>query len=673
MKFYLKKILSPIWIWTVLFSVTSTDAQQTQGEHLSMTALVQKGQITLRWFPLTHTDWSDGRKMGYKLYRTPLNTDNAASVDLAKGLIKPMDAKQMETFFEGNNAGLLAARISQKEADPTDIASNDLYMAMAMQASAYSPLIAQTMGLIFTDTTALKASLYQYTLELPGVEKISVVVNTSDYTRLVAPDSLMPQYTNKTLTLKWRMTDSLSQMGYVVERSDDQAKTFKELNTAPVFVEDLPDQNGHYFALYVDTLQQWYKQYYYRVRAITPFGIRSEPSQLVGIYSYRDLVPSPEVKGTSVQAGNLLTWTYPDSLLTDIQGYKILRSDGIGNPYEVLTDTLLPINTKHWLDATPLNNSYYRVAAIDWGSDPHAGYPVFVQVDDSIPPLQPSFKSVLMLEGSQVLLQWTNNTETDFQGYSVFKANNLSDEFALVSKTMSKDSFLLDTLHTGMTSPYLYYYVIAYDNRLNASISHDTIKVARPDIIPPTSPLIRQYSITDSTVVFDLVPSSSEDVSYHVLYRTATASNQTDTLGYFKNRPLTYTDTSALPRTLYRYEYVAIDQAGLRNTDTVSVELELFDQGSLPPIRSMALSLEEKQLKLTWSYPKPVKQYIIYRANGPDEPLTEFKYLEGTCKEYIEAKLQTNTLYSYAIMAVFADGSNTRLSQKLEYQTPAEL
>lgn len=669
----LKILFTVFSLGAILFSSDAVYAQQTQGEHLSMSVLVQNNQITVRWFPLTHADWSDGRKMGYKLYRKALNTDNTASVDLAKGLIKPMDAKLMEKFFKGNNAGLLAARISQKDADPTDIESNDLYMAMAMQASAYSPLIAKTMGLIFTDTTAQKASLYQYTLELPGVEKISVVVNTSDYTRLVAPDSLVPQYTNKILTLKWRMTDSLSQMGYVVERSDDNAKTFKELNTAPIFVEDIPDLNGHYHAMYVDTLQQWYRQYYYRVRAITPFGVRSEPSQLVGIYSYLDLLPNPEVKGASLKAGNLLTWTYPDSLLTDIQGFKILRSDGIGKPYQVLTDSLLPINTKHWLDAQPLNNSYYRVAAIDWGSDPHAGYPVFVQVDDSIPPLQPSFKSVLMLEGNQVLIQWTKNTETDFQGYSVFKANNLSDEFALVSKTMSKDSFLLDTLHTGISSPYLYYYVIAYDNRLNASVSQDTIKVARPDVIPPSSPLIRQYSITDSTVVFDLVPSSSEDVSYHVLYRTDTASSQTDTLGYFKNRPIAYTDTSALPRTLYRYEYVAIDQAGLRNTDTVSVELALFDQGSLPPIRSMALSLEEKQLKLSWSYPKPVKQYILYRAIGPDEPLTEFKYLQGTYKEYIEAKLQTNTLYRYAIMAVFADGSNTRLSQKLEYQTPADL
>lgn len=670
---YIKKI-SPFKLFCLmLFSVLSMQAQQTQSEHLSMTALVRDGQVTLRWFPLTHKDWTIGQKNGYRLYRTLLGSENATSVDIAKGLIKPMDAKQMETFFDGNNAGQLAARISQKDADPTDIESNDLYMAMAMQASAYSPHIAKTMGLMFTDTTAQKASLYQYTLELPGVEKISVVVNTSDYTRLVAPDSLMPQYTNKTLTLKWRMTDSTTQMGYVVERSDDNAKSFKELNTTPIFVEDIPDLNGHYYAMYVDTLPQWYRQHYYRVRAITPFGIRSEPSQLVGIYSYRDLLPNPEVKGASLKAGNLLTWTYPDSLLTDIQGFRILRSDGIGKPYEVLTDSLLPPNTKHWLDPQPLNNSYYRVAAIDWGSDAHAGYPVFVQVDDSIPPVQPSFKSVIMLEGNQVLIQWTNNTETDFQGYSVFKANNLTDEFALVSKTMSKDSFLLDTLQTGLLSPYVYYYVIAYDNRLNASKGQDTIKVARPDVIPPSSPLIRQYSITDSTVVFDLVPSSSEDLSHHVLYRTAIASNQTDTLGYLKNLPFLYIDSTALPRTLYRYEYVAIDQAGLRNTDTVRVELALFDQGSLPPIRNVDLKLEDKLLKLSWSYPKPVKQYILYRAKGTDEPLTEFKYLTGSYKEYLEAKLQTSTLYRYAIMAVFDDGSNTRQSRIIEYLTPAEL
>lgn len=669
----IKKILLIFPIWMALFSFTTAHCQQTEGQHLSMTALVQNDQISIRWFPLTHTDWTSGRKNGYRLYRTLLGTNNPTTVDLAKGLIKPMDPKQMETFFEGKNAGLLAARISQKEADPTDKQANDLYMAMAMQASAYSPLIAKTMGLMFVDSTAQKQTLYQYTLELPGVEKISLIVNTSAFTRLIAPDSLMPQYTNKTLTLKWRMTDSLTQMGYVVERSDDQAKTFKELNTTPVFVEDIPDQNGNYFALYVDTLQQWYRQYYYRVRAITPFGVRSEPSQLVGIYSYRDRVPAPEVSGTSLKAGNLLTWTYPDSLLTDIQGFRILRSDGIGKPYHVLTDTLLPPSVKHWLDAEPLNNSYYRVAAIDWGSDTHAGYPVFVQVDDTIPPIQPQIRSVLLLENNQMMLQWTANNEPDFQGYSVFKANNLSDEFALVSKTMSKDSFLLDTLHTGMLNPYIYYYVIGYDNRLNASKGHDTIKVARPDVIPPASPLIRQYTISDTTVVFDLVASSSEDISHHVLYRTTLPKLKIDTLGYFKNGNLSFTDTTALPHTTYRYEWVAYDRAGFRNTDTASVELALFEQGSLPPVRNMDLRLEEKQLKLTWSYPKPVKQYILFRAKGTEEALTEFKYLEGTYQAYIEAKLQTNTLYQYAIMAVFEDGTNTRLSRKFEYQTPAEL
>lgn len=279
-----------------------------------------------------------------------------------------------------------------------------------------------------------------------------------------------------------------------------------------------------------------------------------------------------------------------------------------------------------------------------------------------------------MLEGNQVVISWSANTEPDFRGYSVFRGNNTFDEFSLISKGMLPDTMLLDTLPAGLMNPYLYYYVVAYDNRLNASPVLDTLKILRPDIIPPATPLIKYYAATDSTVVLQLVGSSSEDISYHYIARTNLHTKLTDTLAYFSPNAAnayTYVDTTALPGLPYRYEFVALDRAGLRNTDSSAIETALFDQGSLPPIKDISLEYINEQLHFFWNYATPVDKFIVYRAKGENEPLVEFKYLPGITKKYIENQTQPNTLYRYALMAIFKDGKNTRQSKVLSYLSPS--
>jgi uncharacterized protein len=670
---HLKKT-GPLTFFLLAFAAGAVFGQ-VQGKHTSMAALVQKTGITLRWFPNSYQDWALGKTKGYRLYRTLLEEGSPQTTELTKTPIKPLDAKLMLQFFEGNAAGTLAAKISLKAPD-SSTETNDLYMALAMQASAQDPLVAKTMGLIFTDTTFQKGALYRYTLELPSLEKISLVVNSTSNTKLIAPDSLMATYAHKTATLKWRMTDSLMQMAYLVERSDDNAKSFRQINPSPLYLQGQPDTKGQFYGLYVDTLQVWYKQYYYRVRAITPFGVLSEASSLIGVYSYRDKIPAPVAHGTALQAGNLIHWTYPDSLLRDIQGFRIFRASAIGQPYTEITDSLLAPDTQHWLDTSPLANSYYRVAAIDWASEKHAAYPFFVSLSDSLPPATPQFKAVLMLEGNQVLLKWSANTEPDFLGYSVFRANHLSEEFSLITKQMKADTFLVDTLALGLVNPYLYYYVVAYDSHLNASPIADTLRVHRPDIIPPATPLIQHYAATDSTVRFLLAGSSSADVRYHALYRTWEGHPGVDTLAYFRatDSLITFVDTTALPGRSYRYEWVAYDQAGLRNADSSTVVTALFDQGWLPALRAITLQWQEdhKNLRLSWAYTGPVQQFVLYRAKGAEAPLTEYKYLEGHLRHYIETLPQPNTLYRYALMALLPNGRNTKLSKTMSYLIPAQ-
>ena len=121
---------------------------------------------------------------------------------------------------------------------------------------------------------------------------------------------------------------------------------------------------------------------------------------------------------------------------------------------------------------------------VNWVGKEISSYPEFVQLDDSIPPTKPTWNGKRVSSKGIVTLQWHANHESDFLGYRVFKGDNKKTEFSLISKKILSDSIFRDTLSLKLLNKKVFYVLVAYDKRLNASVHSDTILVKRPDIFP---------------------------------------------------------------------------------------------------------------------------------------------------------------------------------------------
>lgn len=661
-----------LFLFLIISSVTTA-------QELALVAKTEKDKVILRWMPQSFETWQKGNTLGYRLSRQTTHRNgekvNENQVLLTKSQLIPLKENYWNLLSKKEKFATVAYKFLSEPA-PEDQDSKDLSLAMAMLMSNTSGAIAGGMALLYEDRTILPNEQYTYFVSIDKTEiSASTSVETAKITRLLPPSNLYGEFQDSTLFIRWNVADSVLHSAFVIERSDDGGLSFRATQDEPILALAEPDSLGRYIGAKSEKLPKLYQEYYYRVKAITPFGILSEPSNVIRIYGYRTKLPLPKVKTflpTDKEKGVRIAWTFPDSLNNDIRGFDVLRAEKLGEKYEKINPKRLPRQTRMFTDSLPLAEGYYQIAVINWAYKSLSSYPEFVQLDDSIPPQKPIWKTYKADQKGIVTLRWKANHEKDFLGYSIYRGDNPKRELSLITSRIIVDSVYQDTVSLNLLNKKIYYSIIAFDKRLNASAHADTVIVRRPDIIPPASPNFTNFSVSDSSIVINWANSPSEDHDSTFLYRFL----KTDTLNsrklllFFsaKKQVSSFIDTTAAERIAYIYQLIAQDDAGLRSKPT-QIELEMLYTGVRKPIAVINFSLEDasNSLLLTWQLPKqPIKKYVLYRQKGSAEKMALYKIFEGKFGSFREPNIEPNIPYRYRIKTVFADDSETKLSAVFE-------
>lgn len=648
-------------------------------QELAIVAKTEKDKVILRWMPQSFETWQKGNASGYRLFRQTTHRNgekvNENQVLLTKFPLVPLKENYWNLLSKKEKFAAVAYKFLQEPA-PEDQESRNLSLAMAMLMSNTSGAIAGGMALLFEDRTVLPNEQYTYTVLIDKTDISSTVsVETSKLTRLLPPTNLFGEFQDSTLFIRWNVADSVLHSAFVVERSDDGGISYRATQDEPILALAEPDSLGRYIGAKSEKLPKLYQEYFYRVKAITPFGILSEPSNVIRIYGYRTKLPLPKVKTflpNKQENGVRITWSFPDSLNNDIRGFDVLRAEKLGGKYEKLNPKRLSRQTRMFVDSLPLAEGYYQVSVLNWAYKSLASYPEFVQLEDSIPPQKPVWKTYKSDEKGIVSLRWKANHEKDFLGYSIYRGDNPKRELSLITNRIIADSVYRDTVSLNLLNKKIYYTIIAFDKRLNASAHADTVIVLRPDIIPPASPNFTAFSVSDSSIAVSWANSPSEDHDSTFLYRfpkTDTLNCRTLLVAFSAKKQLNcFIDTTASERTAYIYQLIAKDDGGL-HSKPVNIELEMLYTGVRKPINSINFSLDSSSnsLLLTWPIPKQaIKKYALYRRKGTGERMALYKIFEGKFGSFREPNIEPNISYSYRIKAIFADDSETKLSEVFE-------
>lgn len=552
----------------------------------------------------------------------------------------------------------------------------DMVYSVFVLTAIKDATVAKALGLGFIDNTVKAGKTYTYRIKLNAKSSIyeieDGIVNIKASTNLDKYKNEVFVYTgDKKLSFAWSYKPELS--GYFVERAEEGETEFKPLNTIPFYASKGSGFDGPTNGSFMDDSLTNYKWYRYRFYGNSSFGEKILFAEVKGMP--RDLTPpnSPSLKQpTHIKSKEVLVEWDINGDLSDLKGFFVSRSNRDKGEFKILHKKLLSSVARNFIDTTFSNeeNNYYVVAAIDTAGNLSSSYSAYVALIDSIPPIKPQISSAIIDSLGVVTITAKLGKEKDLKGYMLFKANSPEHEFSVIKEYYKKDMWdslavqtvFADTVTLNSLTPKIYYRVKALDFNYNQSIFSDIIAVVRPDTIPPVTPVFNNVIVREKEIELHFVPSSSEDVKKHVIYRKTDMQAKWEMLKTTGSILTKFIDTTVTTGITYFYSIRAMDLSGLFSDYASAVYGKPYDTGLRPPIENFSAKVEKKNIILKWEYPVLKKEHIfvIYKKDDKGQ-LKQY----DTTKEKTYTDKNTNKKNYYAVKVVTADGGQSKISAVL--------
>lgn len=457
---------------------------------------------------------------------------------------------------------------------------------------------------------------------------------------------------------------------YFIERSEDEGKTFITINQDP-YLTATPNakQKGNSIFM-LDSLPENNKKYSYRVKGKSYFGEMgpaSDPVQGMGITKPKALPTILSVKIiNNVQA--LLTWEFPLEMNSKIIGFQLATATSLALPLQN-TGKLIASDKREWLLEKLQPSGYYGIKAIDAQGNEYPSAPYLVQLKDNTPPSAPTALKGKIDTLGIVRMQWKSSKAPDLEGYRIYMANSLNDEFSQVTKTHLHDTTFTDTTQLQTLSEKIYYKIVAIDHHFNISQFSEVFMLLRPDKVPPSPPVIISCVGIDSGVVIQYIPSLSMDVTKHIIYRKSKGSDQWVKIATYDS---THTSNKHLDRgsdlkTIFQYTVVAQDESKNITYAVQPATAKRFDNYQRAEIKKFTALADRntRAIRLQWQYrQEAASKILVYRAEE-NQPLRLYKTLPPKAESFEDKAIKIGSTYKYKLKAIFTDGGSSPISKEV--------
>ncbi len=239
-------------------------------------------------------------------------------------------------------------------------------------------------------------------------------------------------------------------------------------------------------------------------------------------------------------------------------------------------------------------------------------------------------------------------------GYRIYRSYNPQAEFSEVTQTTFKQENYTDTVAITNLNRKIYYKILAEDQRFNRSKFTEIFVLDKPDIIPPSSPILNNYEVTTDGIRVYWIPSGSPDVSSHVVYRKTGDEQEVQWEKLFESKSLqdfTFHDSTLQDQNVFSYTVVARDSVGLESIPAKPVSVIWTGKAVKDEDIKFfgTVNRELRFINLTWKVKDfHVLEYRLYRSTD-NHPLKLYKTMEGTSKGFNDVDLEVNTNYTYGL------------------------
>lgn len=668
-------------------------AQERDTLSLEMKGKVHEGRIYLRWAPTDPIAWKWTNENGYWIEKTKILdggvfVEQPSSRRLLSYPLKPQALDQWEVYSDDDYVSVAAQAIFGEtfDVDPgqtSDIstiinASRELEnrFSFALYAADMSPKAAELSGLYFMDEEVSIDDKYLYRV-YPNVPFGNYVVDTAtvfiglqDERALPKPMEVKVEFADQVAMISWNaQIHQNTYTTYWVERSED-GRNFESITKVPIINTYYKNPSERIYK--GDSLAANESTYYYRVIGIDAFGFEGPPSEVVdgtGLPAFR---VAPTISGHEISDDQQVTlfWKVPEIDLSLLSAFSISRESGTTGFIAPLAAEL-PKQTRQFTDSLPNSSNYYIVTAHDDHGRKITSFPYMVQLEDSIPPVMPVGLRGNISEEGIVSLSWDENREEDLRGYKVYKSNYADDGFIELPGEMTEQALVKDSIALNNLTETIYYRVKAFDKRMNPSEFSEILKLKKPDLIPPVTPVFTNIENDSLGVLVQWEMSPSEDVEMHLLYRRA-ADEADWRLVYQQEEGMSfYLDRDNEHNTRYAYTLIAVDDDGLESLPAKPATMMRRSYTGYPPVTSLSHSIdaEKKEITLNWAYShSDVAGYRVYKQMGEQgswQLLREIPVTPNVNYEIRDRYSGSETI-RYSVQAEFDSGEKSPMSNLIK-------
>jgi fibronectin type 3 domain-containing protein len=678
----------------VILSGTYTYGQGNDSiNQVKVIGRAKEKSILLRWASTDPVSWQLGNKYGYMVERFTIIRDkkildNPEKIRLTTQPLKPGTQPAWEKIIDDNDYAAIAAQAIYGESfEVTQSKSSSMMEMIAMAkeveqrfsfalfAADHSFDVAKLSGLALEDSTAVRSEKYLYRvfinvpLSVAKIDTGSVFIGLQDHAPLAKPADVSAHFGDRVVLLRWPVKFlNKVYVSYIIERSDDENKNYQSIGDHPFINTEDNNLDPDFFTKY-DTLPDNTKTYYYRIRGITSFGETGPPSDVVKGSGRHTIKCDIGIKDGREIPNNKIKLTWQDACEGNqrIDGFQLVRASNINGVYTALHKEPIIHTLKTFVDEAPLATNYYKVSILVNGQAIKTSLPYLVQLADSIPPAVPLQLQASIDTLGVVKLSWKGNQENDLLGYRVFRSNFESSEYSQLTVSPIRMTTFYDTINLKTLTKKIFYKITAEDTRHNRSPFSTTVMIVKPDKVPPVPPVLKSVKSTTRGVEIMAIPSSSEDVSSHQLYRKQKNAGQWELIHTFTGDSLYYVDVALRPAQEYHYTLVAVDEAGLKSEKGQLFSGKLINLGGQPGVQKIQYDInrDKKIIHIKWKYEGDnISKYYVFRS-VEDSPITLYKSVNVQENKLMDTNVAMNTTYRYRLKVVFKDGSESSFSDEL--------
>ena len=640
----------------------------------------------LRWAVDQPLGWKKANEYGFLVERATISRNGEAVVPIERQMLttyplKPRPIDEWETLAnQDQNVAVLAQALFGNSFETTTPSSGTLGQITAVndeleQRFTFGLLAAEQnyqgallAGWALEDTSVVPGEkyLYKVSVAVPAEANISIkngtVYASPDlYEELPKPIGLVGVFRDANVLLSWNF-NLLSSIytSYVVERSENGQK-YVQQNGRPIFNASQDKAKEEVSLFYTDSIPN-NKTFYYKVKGKTAFGEVGPASEPITGKAKQALGFVPRIYRKEIPTDNkaILFWEFQEEGNALISKFQLKRGNTNEGPFETVVDNI-PVTTRQITFEGLGRINYFTITAVGKNGIDSESYTTMVQPGDSIPPAPPVELRGVMDTTGIVKLSWARNLEDDLKGYRIFKANNPKVEFSELTNMTFEGEVYTDTVPIANLNQKIYYKIQAEDQRYNRSKFSEVLIVDKVDVIPPSPPALKTYEVAEEGVRIHWIPSSSEDVASHIVFRKTSIEKESTWKQVFESAGVQDTffiDSKELPPNSYSYTVIAKDSTGLESTPSNPITLNWNGKPlEAADIKFMGtVNRELRFINLSWKAKnQEVVEYRLYRASN-GENLKLYKTLDGSAKGYNDMNLEISTEYTYGLQLIVNNG-----------------